>query len=95
MAVTEKQNDKIDFDSIWEKHSHISVYQIKLLIYASSFGFVGGIWTLFPVFGFHSPPFKCLTESEFPIVDQCQVPFISEKNRNYCQGLTIRILPDT
>ena len=44
----------------------------RLLLYASSFGFIGGIWTLFPVFGLYSPPFICST-TESEMNEECNI----------------------
>ena len=55
-----------EFDAIWGVAPHISATQLRLVLSTSFIGFIGGCWTLLPMFILNKPDidFKC--NSTFP-----------------------------
>ena len=58
-----------EFDSVWHETPHISLAQVRLLLSTSFIGFIGGCWTLLPMFILNKPDiqYKCKSNysSEF------------------------------
>ena len=48
-----------DFDEIWNHLPHVSLYQIRILVFAGYLGIISGLLDIFPVFAQYAPETRC------------------------------------